>query len=209
MEEFLIIRLIIYSTFGAPASGHRRCPVSPVVKLGNGPDTNQQQSRRTVLRLDKPGGKMKAFIGLVVAALVAVGAPARADDPPADGAAAAPQENAAPDAAAPAAAGGDASAAPAPSSPPATPPANPAPVPAAEHQDGVCALKPIHQQLVAAEKAIRGSPAFHHASGHYRQALALISHAMKQLNHGCAAFKHAKAGGAANAKPARHGKKQR
>jgi hypothetical protein len=119
---------------------------------------------------------MARIIGLFAAVLF-VAAAARADDPAA---------------AAPAATDSSATppAPPAPDAPPATPPAVPAPVPAVEHKDAVCGLAGIHSNLVAAEKAIKAAAPYHHAAGHDRQALALISHAMKQLNHGCQAYKH-------------------
>lgn len=113
---------------------------------------------------------MTRLIGLLAAIFFVAGA-VRADTPPAPAA----QDQAAP---------------PAPTAPPAAPPANPPAVPAPEHKDGPCGLAAIHKDLVSAEKAIRASAPYKHAAGHDRQAIALINHAMKELNHGCAAYKH-------------------
>lgn len=69
------------------------------------------------------------------------------------------------------------------------PPESPAPVPAAEHKEGPCGLHQIHKELVSVEKEIRQSPAYGHAHKHYKLALHLIGRSMRQLNHGCAAYK--------------------
>ena len=53
-----------------------------------------------------------------------------------------------------------------------------------------CGLVQIHKDLVALEKEIRASPPYHHADGHDGIAIADIQHASKELNEGCAAYKH-------------------
>ena len=118
---------------------------------------------------------MKTVIGFASAFVLLAGA-ARADSPAV--------------AAAQGATAQASQAAPPPAQVPAqTPPANPAPVPVVEHKEGPCALVAINKDLLSVEKEIRQSPAYGHAHGHYRLALHLIGHAMRQLNHGCHAYK--------------------